>query len=489
MPPTPPKPTPTAPLRSNSESHVEHDAVDSPPGGEDDASATLSEATLQSTEDDVNNPKGPGVRRVKPPINIPITPKAHASNPDDPPKPKAKEPKPHVKPPINTPTSSPVVPPATTNVPKDPADSKSNKTPVELPKPAPDSVSTIRNKPISPLVAELKNRVKIPVRPPRSLPPGKKSKPEEVETNEPPPKAVTTNKPLDKALDETDAPGIEAKQTITNSSPSAPQTDVEANLQNNESAVAAPKLPPRDGRPKLHETPNNDQGGSMAEEVRTTSQNEENHHQTGTDYIPNLPPKSPKWPQKYPIENPNYVIPIQPNVSSNYPQSPSVPPAVPSSPRPGNKARTQWGKKRSDTLPREFKFGQNNEYAIPQTGNEDSVYEEPFQRPVAMPTVHEKNSPTTAKFPGHDENPYDLVARIPLDLSGLSIGQVSDLLKNLNMAEYAETFENEMIDGCLLKEMKESQLTDLKMTSFHRTKLLNFINGWRPKLAADKRKT
>ena len=100
-----------------------------------------------------------------------------------------------------------------------------------------------------------------------------------------------------------------------------------------------------------------------------------------------------------------------------------------------------------------------------------------------MPAPPEK--PT--KFPGHEENPYDLVARIPLDLSGLSIGEVSNLLKNLNMGEYAERFENEMIDGSLLKEMKDSQLTDLEMTSFHRTKLLNFINGWRPKLAAVRR--
>lgn len=262
VPPTPPKPRPTVPLRTNFESHDVRDDVDSAPGGKDDTCVTSPQDTPQPTKDDVDCSKGSGERRVKPPINTPCTPRAHSNNPNEPPKPKVRETKPPVKQPVNIPNAAPV-PLATIDDPQNLADLKSSKQPVELPKPTPNSVQTIRNKPISPLVAELKSRVKIPVRPPRSQAPGKNSKPEELETNAPPPETVTTNKPVTKALYEADASEVEANQITAKSSPSAPLTDAQAKPQNYETAVSSPKLPPREGRPKSREMPNNDQGNQL----------------------------------------------------------------------------------------------------------------------------------------------------------------------------------------------------------------------------------
>lgn len=79
------------------------------------------------------------------------------------------------------------------------------------------------------------------------------------------------------------------------------------------------------------------------------------------------------------------------------------------------------------------------------------------------------------------ESQYANVSRIPLDLSCLSVQGVAQLLKNLHMDRYVQTFEDELIDGNLLKKLKESDLESLKVSSFHSTKLMEFIKGWRPR--------
>lgn len=108
------------------------------------------------------------------------------------------------------------------------------------------------------------------------------------------------------------------------------------------------------------------------------------------------------------------------------------------------------------------------------------TYENPAFEPPVMTVVPRVNPETPQAV--ESENPYALVSDIPLDLSALSVTEVSDILKNLNMGQYAESFEDEMIDGSLLKELKDSDLQSFQMTTIHRTKLLNFIKGWRPRL-------
>lgn len=89
----------------------------------------------------------------------------------------------------------------------------------------------------------------------------------------------------------------------------------------------------------------------------------------------------------------------------------------------------------------------------------------------------------TGSSPGtgwETEDPYAAVARIPQDLSGLSVSEVSQLLKHLRMECYAERFAEEMIDGKLLKSLQDDELQSLNVSSFHCKKLVKFINGWRP---------
>jgi hypothetical protein len=123
-------------------------------------------------------------------------------------------------------------------------------------------------------------------------------------------------------------------------------------------------------------------------------------------------------------------------------------------------------------LPKDYRFrGVQQE--------QDDVYAVPYDPPVVPVAPYEvdKTRPQSSYEPSRHE--VD-IASIPLDLSGLGITDVSDILNSLNMPQYAKTFENELIDGSLLKELKESELADLQMVPLHRTKLLNFIKGWRP---------
>ena len=80
------------------------------------------------------------------------------------------------------------------------------------------------------------------------------------------------------------------------------------------------------------------------------------------------------------------------------------------------------------------------------------------------------------------EDPYAVVAKIPQDLSRLSVNDVSALLSNLNMECYVKTFQDEMVDGNLLKSLDDEALQSLDVSAFHTKKLTRFISGWRPKV-------
>lgn len=71
--------------------------------------------------------------------------------------------------------------------------------------------------------------------------------------------------------------------------------------------------------------------------------------------------------------------------------------------------------------------------------------------------------------------------KIPQRLEPLSVKEVCQCLKLLNMEQYEEVFRNECIDGSLLVSLSEDALVSLGITNkLHRTKLLKFIEGWRP---------
>lgn len=72
----------------------------------------------------------------------------------------------------------------------------------------------------------------------------------------------------------------------------------------------------------------------------------------------------------------------------------------------------------------------------------------------------------------------------PVDLSGLSIEEVSKSLRFIGLSEDIITlFVTEKIDGNLLVQLNEEILSeDFKLSKLQVKKILQFINGWRPKM-------
>uniref|UniRef100_A0A8D0BXY0 GRB2-associated and regulator of MAPK1 n=1 Tax=Salvator merianae TaxID=96440 RepID=A0A8D0BXY0_SALMN len=72
----------------------------------------------------------------------------------------------------------------------------------------------------------------------------------------------------------------------------------------------------------------------------------------------------------------------------------------------------------------------------------------------------------------------------PVDLSGLSIEEVSKSLRFIGLSEdVIAFFVTEKIDGNLLVQLNEEILSeDFKLSKLQVKKILQFINGWRPKM-------
>ena len=70
----------------------------------------------------------------------------------------------------------------------------------------------------------------------------------------------------------------------------------------------------------------------------------------------------------------------------------------------------------------------------------------------------------------------------PDDLSCLSVPEVGECLRKLNMENYVDTFESNQIDGQLFLTLDEELLSSLGVNdAFGQKKLTMFIHGWRPK--------
>ena len=258
----------------------------------------------------------------------------------------------------------------------------------------------------------------------------------------------------------TAAPSDHTQTTTTRPEPLSQATENE-NTQSEEKRKC-PKLPPRQWSIP-EDCSSNSEGNSLDKIPEKVDQVEDEdrqmvvHEKSGT-YVPKLPPKSPARARRDFNDSPNYVQPVRPVHRS---PEPVLPPKLPSTPPPKSRYTVHGRFNRAGTLPKDYRFGENPL----QKRNDEEIYDEPFVPPV-MPVA-----------PNPRKNP---VVTMPLDLSGLGITEVSDILRNLNIGQYAEIFENELIDGNLLKEFKDSDLVSLQMAPHHRTKLLNFIKGWRP---------
>lgn len=86
-------------------------------------------------------------------------------------------------------------------------------------------------------------------------------------------------------------------------------------------------------------------------------------------------------------------------------------------------------------------------------------------------------------------NPYtslpttgaELPQAFPDDLRCLSVQEVGECLRKLNMGDLVEKFERDQIDGELFVMLDENTLPYLGVSDkFQQKKLLMFVNGWRP---------
>lgn len=72
----------------------------------------------------------------------------------------------------------------------------------------------------------------------------------------------------------------------------------------------------------------------------------------------------------------------------------------------------------------------------------------------------------------------------PSNLAGLSIEEVSKSLRFIGLPDdIVSLFVSEKIDGNLLLQLTEEILSeDFKLSKLQVKKLMQFINGWRPKI-------
>ena len=93
------------------------------------------------------------------------------------------------------------------------------------------------------------------------------------------------------------------------------------------------------------------------------------------------------------------------------------------------------------------------------------------------------NSKILSPFTEPKEDPYEILARIPKDISGLTVTEVAHVLKLLHLEKYAEDFRKRDIDGRLMEKLGDKELESLNVNdAFDRKKIIEFIGGWRPKL-------
>ncbi|CAB3992716.1 SH3 and multiple ankyrin repeat domains 2-like [Paramuricea clavata] len=532
------KPKPAVPSRPRSISQREGVGVEWIPSGNNYTHA-LSTSVLQSTNENPCDPSPPEVK-VKPPINIPTpspnVPQSTNNHPNDPSQAERKVSKPPLKIPRNIPVPSTNVPQTTSNHPNDLLQAElkdivARKRPMKVPVPPPrprlqdktskhpqaNNVNEVseetnlsnKEKEISeseiiqtaeevpgvtdctPVTQTTINHpasaiLQLPPRPPAR---DKTSKhPQANNVNE----ISTETNPIFKQKESSQPTNIQSAAkvpggtdgtTVTQTTIDHPASPI-SQMDENENAqrpprVVSPKLPPRDRRPKLKDSASNFQGDIIDEIPRASGQREIESQQmvkdekTDTQHVPKLPPKSPGRKRRD-LRESHYVQPVALNIPGYLPQS-VVSRTLPHTPPPSRNPPIDRFQ-RPGTLPKNYKIGGNQPYREQVEENEE-IYETPYDPPIM--TVAPQMNPRRPQSI-LNENPYELVAKVPLDLSGLSINEVSDILKNLNMGQYAERFEDEMVDGDLLKELKESDLESFRMESIHRTKLLKFVQGWRP---------
>lgn len=111
------------------------------------------------------------------------------------------------------------------------------------------------------------------------------------------------------------------------------------------------------------------------------------------------------------------------------------------------------------------------------TEPEQSTKEETYAN---INTNTNTNTPTPSGSPSNPEAPW----QPPSSLAGLSIEEVSRSMKFIGLPDdIVSLFVSEKIDGSLLLQLTEEILSeDFRLSKLQVKKLMQFINGWRPKI-------
>ncbi|XP_038051385.1 pollen-specific leucine-rich repeat extensin-like protein 1 [Patiria miniata] len=87
-----------------------------------------------------------------------------------------------------------------------------------------------------------------------------------------------------------------------------------------------------------------------------------------------------------------------------------------------------------------------------------------------------------ANSPASTNNTFNRVEDIPSKLNGLTLAQVSQCLRLLNLEKYIDAFKKNHVDGDLMMTLNKEMLrSDFGLSSFDVEKVMKFIQGWRPK--------
>lgn len=94
-------------------------------------------------------------------------------------------------------------------------------------------------------------------------------------------------------------------------------------------------------------------------------------------------------------------------------------------------------------------------------------------------STHSQNSPSKAS----KQQRIKCLEDIPSDISELSVFELLDCMRLLNMEEHVPAFERSLVDGQLLGSLTEDLLIEnFNFNKFDANKLICFSKGWRPKL-------
>ncbi|XP_073435470.1 uncharacterized protein [Dendrobates tinctorius] len=103
--------------------------------------------------------------------------------------------------------------------------------------------------------------------------------------------------------------------------------------------------------------------------------------------------------------------------------------------------------------------------------------------PVPLPKPNYTSSEKAAKTLIPSEDTFSSINDIPKDLRNLTVSQVCQCLKLLNMNQYEEAFKSAQVDGQLVYDLNHEMMTScLGMNGLNVVKFMKFRDGWRPNL-------